>query len=108
MSNNNQLMRRMEVLHNTIIREEGGYAYPGYAMYELATFTAGNVCAGKHSDIYIFLSAEFCTFHVDYLDIYIVNLDSGDNYTVFYNLIYLYIYIYYLPIMGILQFGNIP
>ena len=71
LSNNNQLMRRMEVLHNTIIREEGGYVYLGYAMYALVTFTAGNVCAGKHSDIYIFLSAEFRTFHVDYLNIYI-------------------------------------
>ena len=44
----------MEVLHNTIIREEGGYVYLGYAMYALATFTTGNVCAGKHSDIYIY------------------------------------------------------
>ena len=46
----------------------------------------------KTLDIYIFLSAEFCTFRVDYLDIYIINLDSGDNLTVLYNLIYLYIY----------------
>ena len=93
MNNNKQLVRRMVVLHNTIIREERGYVYPGYATYNLATFAAGNVCAGKHLDIYIFLSAEFCTFRVDYLDIYIVNLDSGDNLTVLYNLIYSYIYI---------------
>ena len=64
---------------------------PGYAMYALATFAASNVCAGKHLDRYIFLSAEFCTFHVDYLDIYIVNLGYNDNLTVFYKPIYLYI-----------------
>ena len=97
----------MKVLQNTIICEEtictnrslsgrlklaAPYVYPDYATYALATF-ARNVCAGKHLDIYIFLSAEFCTFRVDYLDICIVNLDSGDNLTVFYNLIYIYIYI---------------
>ena len=104
LNNNKQLMRRMKVLQNTIICEEtictnrslsgrlklaAPYVYPGYATYDLTTF-ARNVCAGKHLDIYIFLSAEFCTFRVDYLDIYIVNLDSGDDLTVFYNLIYLY------------------
>ena len=93
LSNNKQLMRRMEVLHNTIMHEERGYLYPGYATYALAKFAAGNVCAGKHLDIYIFRSVEFCTFHDDYLDIYIVNLDSGDKFPVFCNLIYLYIYI---------------
>ena len=46
--------------------------------------------------IYIFPSADFCTFRVDYLDTYTVNLDSNDNLTVFYNLIYLYIYNVYL------------
>ena len=44
----------MEVLHNTIMREERGYMYPGYATYALATFAAENVCAGKHLDIYIY------------------------------------------------------
>ena len=92
LNNNKQLIGFVKVLHNTIMREERGYVYPGYATYALATL-ARNVCAGKHLDIYIFLSAEFCTFRVDYLDIYIVNLDSGDDLTVFYNLIYLYIYI---------------
>ena len=91
LNDNKHIVRCAKVLQNTIMREERGYVYPGYAMYALATFT-GNVCAGKHLDIYIFLSAEFCTFRVDYLDIYIVNLDSGDNLTVLYNLIYLYIY----------------
>ena len=51
-------------------------------------------CAGNHVLIaYIFLSAEFYTFHVDYLDIYIINLGYNDNLTVFYKPIYLYIYI---------------
>ena len=56
LNNNRQLIRRMEVLHNMIIREERGYVYPGYATYALATFAAGNVCAGKPLDIYIYIS----------------------------------------------------
>ena len=92
LNDNKNIVRCAKVLQNTIMREERGHVYPGYATYALATFTR-NVCAGKHLDIYIFLSAKFCTFCVDYLDIYIVNLDSGDNLTVLYNLIYLYIYI---------------
>ena len=106
LNNNKQLIRRMKVLQNTIIcketictnRSPSGrlklavpYVYPDYATYALATF-AKNVWAGKHLDIYIFPSAEFCTSRVDYLDTYIVNLDSDDNFMVFYNVIYLYIY----------------
>ena len=106
LNNNKQLIRRMKVLQNTIICEEtictnrslsgrlklaAPYVYPDYATYALATF-AKNVCAGKHLDLYIFPSADFCTYRVDYLDTYIVNLDSDDNFTVFYNLIYSYIY----------------
>ena len=55
LNNNNQLIGRTEVLHNTIILEERGYMYPGYATYGLAMFAAGNVCAGKHLDIYIYI-----------------------------------------------------
>ena len=51
-----------------------------------------NVLAGKHFDTYIFPSADFYTSGVDYLDTYAVNLDSDDNFTVFHDLIYLYIY----------------
>ena len=106
LNNNKQIIRRMKVLQNTIICEEtictnrslsgrlklaAPYVYPDYATYALATF-AKNVCAGKHLDLYIFPSADFCTYRVDYLDTYIVNLDSDDNFTVFYNLIYLCIY----------------
>ena len=106
LNNNKQLIRRRKVLQNTIICEEtictnrslsgrlklaAPYVYLDYATYALATF-AKNVWVGKHLDIYIFPSADFCTSRVDYLDTYIVNLDSDDNFTVFYNLIYLYIY----------------
>ena len=93
LNNNKPIIRCMKLLQNTIICEERGYVYPGYATYNLATF-ARNVCMGRHLDIYIFLSTEFCTFRVDNLDTYIVNLASDDNFTVFYKLIYLYIYIH--------------
>ena len=89
--NNKQLIRRMKVLQNTIMREERGYVYTGYATYALATF-ARDVCTGKRLGIYIFPSTDFCTFPVYYLDTYTVNLELDDDFTVFYNLIYLYIY----------------
>ena len=105
LNNNKQLIKCMKVLQNTIISEEI-FFYPDYATYALATF-AKNVWGGKHLHIYIFPSADFCISQVDYLNTYIVILDSDDNFTVFYNLIYLYIYICLL-FMGILQLGNIP
>ena len=92
LNDNKHIVRCAKVLQNMIMREERGYVYPGYATYALNVYEKR--LHGKHLDIYIFLSAEFCTFRVDYLDIYIVNLDSGDNLTVLYNLIYMYIYIY--------------
>ena len=120
LNNNKQLIRCMKVLQNTIIcgvtictnHSPSSmlklFAPYCYATRDLITF-GKNVLAGKHFDIYIFPSADFCTSRVDYLDTYTVNLDSDDNFTVFYNLIYLYIYIYIcLPFMGILQLGNIP
>ena len=106
LNNNKQLIRCIKVLQNTIICEEtictnrslsgrlklaAPYVYPDYATYELATFTK-NVLAGKRLGIYIFPSADFCTFPVYYLDTYTVNLELDDNFTEFYNLIYLYIY----------------
>ena len=90
LNNNKPIIRGMKVLQNTINREERGYVYPGYATYDLATF-ARNVYMGRCLYIYIFLSVEFCTFRVDYLDTYIVNLVSDDRFTVFYKLIYVYI-----------------
>ena len=53
-----------------------------------------NVLAGKHLDTYIFPSVDFWASRVYYLDTYTVNLESDDNFTVFYDLIYIYIYIY--------------
>ena len=47
LNNNEQLIRRMEVLHNTIIREERGYMFPGYATCELATFAKRTFFGGK-------------------------------------------------------------
>ena len=105
LNNNKQLIRCIKVLQNTIICEAAictncslsgrlklaaPYVYPDYATYVLATF-AKKVWAGKHFDVYIFPSANFCTSQVYYLDTYTVNLELDDNFTVFYNLIYLYI-----------------
>ena len=55
LNNNKPIIRCMKVLQNTIIREERGYVYPGYATYDLATF-AINVCMGRHLDIYCIYS----------------------------------------------------
>ena len=95
LNNNKPQIRRMKVLQNTIIREERGYVYPGYAMYDLATF-ARNVCMERHLDIYIFLSAELCTSLVYYFDTYTVNLELDDNFKIFYDLVYLYIFIFFI------------
>ena len=94
LNNNKQLIRRMEVLHNTIIREEGGYVYPGchgYAMLIMQSF-ARTFLAGKRLVTYIFLFADFWASSVYYFDAYTVNLELDDNFKVFYDLIYLYIY----------------
>ena len=94
LNNNEQLIRRMEVLHNTIIREERGYVYPGYATCELATFAKRTFLAGKRLVTYIFLFADFWASRVYYFDAYTVNLELDDNFKVFFDLVYLYIYIY--------------
>ena len=96
LNNNKQLIRRMEVLHNTIIRKEGGYVYPGchgYAMPIMQSF-ARTFLAGKRLVTYIFLFADFWASSAYYSDAYTVNLELDDNFKVFYDLIYLYIYIY--------------
>ena len=82
----------MKVLQNTIIRGVTILPYY-YATRESTTFTR-NVSAGKHVDAYIFPSADFCASCVYCLDIYTVNIESDYNFTVFYNLRYIYIYIY--------------
>ena len=66
-----------------------------------------NVLAGKRLVTYIFLFADFWAFGVYYLDTYTVNLELDDNFKVFYDLVYLYIFIF-LSFVAILQLGNIP
>ena len=70
------------------------YRYHDYLTRSPTKF-AKNFLAGKHLDAYIFPSADFCASRVNYLDIYTVNLESDVNFTVFYDLIYLYIYTFY-------------
>ena len=110
LNDSKQLTRSMKVLQNTIRRGVtiftncspssmlaspcAPYCCPDYATRSMTTF-AKNVLAGKHLDAYIFPSADFCASRVDYLDIYTVNLESDVNFTVFYDLIYLYIYTFY-------------
>ena len=108
LNDSKQLTRCMKVLQNTIrrvvtiftnrspssmLKPCAPYCCPDYATRSPTTF-AKNVLAGKHLDAYIFPSSDFCASRVDYLDIYTVNLESDVNFTVFYDLIYLYIYIY--------------
>ena len=110
LNDSKQLTRRMKILQNTIRRgvtifsnrspssmlasPRAPYRYHDYSTRSPTTF-AKNVLAGKHLDVYIFPSADFCASRVDYLDIYTVNLESNVNFTVFYDHIYLYIYICY-------------
>ena len=95
LNNNNQLIGRMEVLHNTIIREERGSMSPGYATCELATFAKRTFLAGKRLVTYIFLFEDFWASRVYYFDAYMVNLELDDNFKVFFDLVYLYIYLFY-------------
>ena len=113
LNNNNQLIRHMKILQNTIICEEtfctniaslsrpSKLAKPlittrshGYSILSYVTLTQ-NVLAGKRSDTYIFPSADFYAFQVYYLDTYTVNLELDDNFKVFYDLVYLYIFTFY-------------
>ena len=95
LNNNIQLIRHMKVLHNTIMREERGYVYPGYATCELATFAKRTFLAGKRLVTYIFPFTDFWASQVYYLDTYTVNLELDNNFKVFYDLVYLYIYLFY-------------
>ena len=95
MNNKKPLIRRMEVLHNTIIRDEGGSVYSGchgYGKLIMQSFTR-TFLAGKWLITYLFLFADFWASSVYYFDIYTVNIELDDNFKVFYDLIYLYIYI---------------
>ena len=96
-NNNKQLIRRMEVLHNTKIRDKGGYVYSGchgYAMRIMQSI-ARTFLAGKRLVTYIFLFADFWASSAYYSDAYMVNLELDDNFKVFYDLVYLYIYLFY-------------
>ena len=63
----------------------------GYAILLEPTF-ARNVLAGKRLVTYIFPFADFWASRVYYSDTYTVNLESDDNFTVFYDLVYIYIF----------------
>ena len=94
-NNNKRLIRNREVLHNTIIREEGGLVYPGYLgylTYDLSTFAKGTFLAGKCLSTYLCLFADFWASSVYYLDTCTVNLELDDNFKALYDFIYLYIY----------------
>ena len=97
LNNNKQLIRRMKVLQNTIIceaRTRIALRCHGYVMLFLQTF-ARNILAGKRFLTYIFPFADFWASHVYYFDAYTVNLELDDNFKVFFDLLYLYIFIFY-------------
>ena len=60
----------------------------------LQTF-ARTFLAGKRLVTYIFPFTDFWASRVYYLDTYTVNLELDDNFNVFYDLVYLYIFIFY-------------
>ena len=96
-NNNKELIRRMEVLHNTIIRDKGGYVYSGchgYVMPIMQSF-ARTFFWGKRLVTYIFPFADFWASSVYYFDVYTVNLELDDNFKVFFDLVYLYIFTCY-------------
>ena len=92
--NKKQLTRCMEVLQNTIICGVTILPYY-YATRETTTFP-GNVSAGKHTNAYIFPSTDFFASWVDCFDTYTENLESKYKIMIFYNLVYLYIFPFYL------------
>ena len=51
--------------------------------------------AGKRLVTYIFPFADFWASRVYYLDTYTIYLELDDNFKVFYDLVYLYIYLFY-------------
>ena len=96
-----RVKRRREVLHNTRIRDEGGYGHTGYShrppgchgyAMRIMQSLGRTFLAEKRLVTYIFLFADFWASSVFYLDTYTVNLELNDNFKVFYDHIYLYIY----------------
>ena len=97
LNNNKQLIRRMKVLQNTIIceaRTRIALRCHGYVMLFLQTF-ARNILAGKRLLTYIFPFADFWASVYIILMAYTVNLKLDDNFKVFFDLVYLYIFILY-------------
>ena len=102
--NNKRLIRRREVLHNTRIRDEGGYGHSGYShrypgchgyVMPFCKRSPGHFLAGKRLVTYIFLFADFWASSVYYFDIYTVNLELDDKFKVFFDLVCLYIFTFY-------------
>ena len=110
LNDSKQLTGSMKILQNTIRRGVtilsnrspssklaspcAPYRCHGYSTRSPTTF-ARDVLAGKRFDTYIFPSVDFWASRVYYLDTYTVNLESDDNLTVFYDLVYRYIYTFY-------------
>ena len=111
LNNSKQLIRCMKILQTTIRYEEtfcsqnlkcsSKLARPlittrshGYSILSYVTL-AQNVFPPKRSGTYIFPSADFCAFQVYYLDTYTINLELDDNFKVFYDPVYLYIFTFY-------------
>ena len=104
-NNNKRLIRRREVLHNTIIYEETflimqlsepcislrchGYVVP------FCKRSPEHFLAGKRLVTYIFLFADFWASRIYYFEAYTVNLELDDNFKVFFDLVYLYIFTFY-------------
>ena len=109
LNNSKQLIRCVKILQTTIrykeafcsqnLKRSSKFARPlittrshSYSTLSHETL-AQNILAGKRSDIYIFPSTDFCAFQVYYFDTYTVNLELDDNFKVFFDLVYLYIYV---------------
>ena len=59
-------------------------------------FAKRTFLVGKRSVTYIFPSADFWASRGYYFDTYTINLELDDNFKVFFDLVYLYIYIYFI------------
>ena len=68
---------------------------PGYATCDQATFAKRTFLAGKRLVTYIFPFADLWASRVYYFDADTVNLELDDNFKVFFDLVYLYIYLFY-------------
>ena len=119
LNNNKQLIRRMKVLQNTITCEE---TIPDYATYaSLASLSVAMVtrcpfCKRSPERFWwenVWLHI-YSRSRTSGLPVYIIlmhirfNLELDDNFKVFFDLVYLYIFIFFLSFVAILQLGNIP